>query len=170
MTYCASAALIVPSSVPSGRLAIRTSLVPSAAISIRTEDISPFESLYSAWPLVFCSTSSTYCRSTNFMNTFLRGPSIWIVVTSASGTCSSCIRSRISYAEIRGLCRSNVQGGSNITGTDFARFTHKQSRSCLNHLVLTRVFCRSSMAIHSHPLPSIRYTHAVNITLHYLFH
>jgi len=28
-----------------------------------------------------------------------------------------------------------IQGGSNMTGTDVARFTHKQSRSYLNHLV-----------------------------------
>jgi len=28
-----------------------------------------------------------------------------------------------------------VQGGSNMTGTDVTRFTHKQSRSYLNHLV-----------------------------------
>jgi len=28
-----------------------------------------------------------------------------------------------------------VQGGSNMTGTDVARFTHKQSRSYFNHLV-----------------------------------
>jgi len=30
-----------------------------------------------------------------------------------------------------------VQGGSNMTGTDVARFTHKQSRSYFNHLVQT---------------------------------
>ena len=29
-----------------------------------------------------------------------------------------------------------LEGGSNMTGTDVARFTHKQSRSYLNHLVL----------------------------------
>jgi hypothetical protein len=31
-----------------------------------------------------------------------------------------------------------VQGGSNMTGTNYDLFTHKQSRSYLNHLVLTR--------------------------------
>jgi len=30
---------------------------------------------------------------------------------------------------------TQTQGGSNMTGTDVARFTHKQSRSYLNHLV-----------------------------------
>ena len=30
---------------------------------------------------------------------------------------------------------SYVQGGSNMTGTDVARFTHKHSRSYVNHLV-----------------------------------
>ena len=29
-----------------------------------------------------------------------------------------------------------VQGGSNMTGTDVARFIHKQSRLYLNHLVI----------------------------------
>jgi len=41
------------------------------------------------------------------------------------------------------LCRKlslHVQGGSNMTGTDVARFTHKQSRSYLNHLVDCFVF------------------------------
>jgi len=33
------------------------------------------------------------------------------------------------------LCYVILQGGSNMTGTDVARFTHKQSRSFLNHLV-----------------------------------
>jgi len=31
-----------------------------------------------------------------------------------------------------------IQGGSNMTGTDVARFTHKQSRSYLNHLVQSK--------------------------------
>jgi len=31
--------------------------------------------------------------------------------------------------------KSYLQGGSNMTGTDVARFTHKQSRSYLNHLL-----------------------------------
>jgi len=31
-----------------------------------------------------------------------------------------------------------IQGGSNMTRTDVARFTHKQSRSYLNHLVLPK--------------------------------
>jgi len=35
--------------------------------------------------------------------------------------------------------RIYVQGGSNMTGTDVARFTHKQSRSYLNHLVYEKV-------------------------------
>jgi hypothetical protein len=30
----------------------------------------------------------------------------------------------------------NVQGGSNMTGTNCDLFTHKQSRSYVNHLVL----------------------------------
>ena len=36
------------------------------------------------------------------------------------------------------LCHSylNIQGGSNMTWTDVARFTHKQFRSYLNHIVL----------------------------------
>jgi hypothetical protein len=29
-----------------------------------------------------------------------------------------------------------IQGGSNMTGTDYKLFTHNQSRSYLNHLVL----------------------------------
>ena len=33
------------------------------------------------------------------------------------------------------MFRMLIQGGSNMTGTDVARFTHKQSRSYLNHLV-----------------------------------
>jgi len=35
----------------------------------------------------------------------------------------------------------NVQGGSNMTGTDVARFTHKSSRSYLNHLVHSTFIC-----------------------------
>jgi hypothetical protein len=31
---------------------------------------------------------------------------------------------------------TKVQGGSNMTGTDYGLFTHNQSRSYLNHLVL----------------------------------
>jgi len=112
-----------------------------SAISMRTENISPFECLYSDWPFVVCCTSCTYCRSTNFMNTCRRGTSIWIRVTVASATCScSCIRSSISYTDIRGLCGSNVH---------------------------TRVFCHSSKALHSCPLPSVSHKHTVNISLHY---
>jgi hypothetical protein len=33
----------------------------------------------------------------------------------------------------------NVQGGSNMTGTNFDLFTHKSSRSYLNHLVLSNI-------------------------------
>jgi hypothetical protein len=35
------------------------------------------------------------------------------------------------------FCMINIQGGSNMTGTNCDLFTHKQSRSYLNHLVLT---------------------------------
>jgi len=35
--------------------------------------------------------------------------------------------------------RIKIQGGSNMTGTDVARFTHKQSRSYLNHLVYKKL-------------------------------
>ena len=33
------------------------------------------------------------------------------------------------------VCKLFVQGGSNMTGTNCDLFTHKQSRSYLNHLV-----------------------------------
>jgi len=33
-----------------------------------------------------------------------------------------------------------IQGGSNMTGTDVARFTHKQSRSYFNHLVYIYIY------------------------------
>jgi len=33
-----------------------------------------------------------------------------------------------------------IQGGSNMTGTDCGLFTHNQSRSYLNHLVLQNLF------------------------------
>jgi len=37
--------------------------------------------------------------------------------------------------------KNNIHGGSNMTGTDVARFTHKSSRSYLNHLVIKqRIF------------------------------
>jgi hypothetical protein len=32
-------------------------------------------------------------------------------------------------------CDLKIQGGSNMTGTNCDLFTHKSSRSCLNHLV-----------------------------------
>jgi hypothetical protein len=34
-------------------------------------------------------------------------------------------------------CADNVQGGSNMTGTNCDLFTHKYSRSYLNHLVFS---------------------------------
>ena len=33
-----------------------------------------------------------------------------------------------------------IQGGSNTTGTDVARFTHKSSREYLNHLVYIYIY------------------------------
>jgi hypothetical protein len=38
-------------------------------------------------------------------------------------------------------CVSNIQGGSNMTGTNCDLFTHKLSRSYLNHLVSCRFYC-----------------------------
>jgi hypothetical protein len=38
--------------------------------------------------------------------------------------------------ESRTHCRNVVQGGSNMTGTNCDLFTHNQSRSYLNHLVI----------------------------------
>jgi hypothetical protein len=38
------------------------------------------------------------------------------------------------------MAQLKVQGGSNMTGTNCDLFTHKQSRSYLNHLVLLRNF------------------------------
>jgi len=40
-----------------------------------------------------------------------------------------------------------IQGGSNMTGTDVARFTHKQSRSYLNLLVLGSISRRWDVGI-----------------------
>jgi hypothetical protein len=40
------------------------------------------------------------------------------------------------YREIIAV-RSDIQGGSNMTGTNCGLFTHNQSRSYLNHLVHT---------------------------------
>ena len=37
----------------------------------------------------------------------------------------------------RSACQYIVQGGSNMTGTNCDLFTHNQSRSYLNHLVLS---------------------------------
>ena len=130
-----------PPSISGGRLAIRTRLVPIPAISMRTGDIAGLECLYSDWPFVVYSTSCTYCRPTIFMNTCRRGPSIIIMVTVASATCScSRIHSCISYADIRGLYGSKVH---------------------------TRVLYRSSMALHSNTLPPVRHAHTVNKVLHY---
>ena len=42
---------------------------------------------------------------------------------------------RQTYCLNGGRTQGILQGGSNMTGTDVARFTHKQSRSYLNHLV-----------------------------------
>ena len=41
----------------------------------------------------------------------------------------------VSYLEI-----NEIQGGSNMTGTNCDLFTHKSSRSYLNHLVLPNLF------------------------------
>jgi hypothetical protein len=38
----------------------------------------------------------------------------------------------------RGKRQKIVRGGSNMTGTNCDLFTHKQSRSYLNHLVIAR--------------------------------
>jgi hypothetical protein len=34
----------------------------------------------------------------------------------------------------------HIQGGSNMTGTNCDLFTHKSSRSYMNHLVLSKLF------------------------------
>ena len=46
------------------------------------------------------------------------------------------------------VCRmelQNVQGGSNMTGTDVTRFTRNQSRSYLNHLIILIEHCIERM-------------------------
>ena len=48
----------------------------------------------------------------------------------------------------------DIQSGSNMTGIDVARFTHKQSRSYLNHLVISRVHLPSLVIM---PLKYLKY-------------
>jgi hypothetical protein len=52
---------------------------------------------------------------------------------------------------------TEVQGGSNMTGTNCHLFTHKSSRSYLNHLVLLVSFMRARWSIHSIPFMSSSY-------------
>ena len=40
---------------------------------------------------------------------------------------------------VRANNKNEIQGGSNMTGTDVTRFTHKSSRSYLNHLAFTAI-------------------------------
>jgi hypothetical protein len=42
--------------------------------------------------------------------------------------------------------KRKIQGGSNMTGTNCGLFTHKSSRSYLNHLVVFLYFLRAGIA------------------------
>jgi hypothetical protein len=57
------------------------------------------------------------------------------------------------WLRIDNLCRGTamfVQGGSNMTGTNCDLFTHNQSRSYLNHLVLLIAEIKESMTLTCH--------------------
>jgi hypothetical protein len=62
----------------------------------------------------------------------------------------SCVLNCLKYSEVSALAfyaisalvgteYINIQGGSNMTGTNCDLFTHNQSRSYLNHLVFNTV-------------------------------
>jgi hypothetical protein len=57
----------------------------------------------------------------------------------ATGMWKKCVDNKQEVLEkYSELCKGgthDVQGGSNMTGTNCDLFTHKSSRSCLNHLV-----------------------------------
>jgi len=60
--------------------------------------------------------------------------------------CWSCISTSVNIYK-RHDASSVVQGGSNMTGTDCGLFTHKQSRSYLNHLVFQLTICDNRTGI-----------------------
>jgi hypothetical protein len=59
------------------------------------------------------------------------------------------------------LCCNNMQGGSNITGTNCDVFTHKSSRSYLNHLVIYWCGCVCPVTL----LKFVAYGHNIYIIL-----
>jgi hypothetical protein len=66
--------------------------------------------------------------STEFMSTNV-GTGLLFVIAAACLRFLGCVN----YASLA-KCM-DIQGGSNMTGTNCDLFTHKQSRSYLNHLV-----------------------------------
>jgi len=92
-----------------GRFAMRILRKPIPAMTTCTWEISPLSCLKSYIPFVLLKTRCMRISFTNFIYTLRRGPSICIILTSSSSSCSeSWIHSSIRNAVIFGLCWSKI--------------------------------------------------------------
>jgi hypothetical protein len=69
-------------------------------------------------------------------------------------------------------CKGHIQGGSNMTGKNCDLFTHNQSRSYLNHLVLS-VFIQHTTNTQAGSLRCYRHnkhTRNLVVTINYITH